>query len=182
MAPDFIASTAFSIAAERGHHHHRRMRVLTANQRQQLKPIHGREAQIGDHHDRRGRPVSAPPPPTRFVHVVARRHQVAARSRGAAFLRLRRPVFVFSWFAGARDSVDGRYTRKMLPFPGSLSTAILPPCSSTIFETMARPESDAFGLGGEEGVENALAVLAGRCPRRGRSRRYLGDRRQRAAS
>ena len=46
----------------------------------------------------------------------------------------------------------------MLPLPGSLSTAILPPCSSTILETMARPRPTPCGLV----VKNGLKMLS-RC-------------------
>jgi len=33
----------------------------------------------------------------------------------------------------------GKYTVNLVPFPNSLSTAILPPCSSTIFLQMYKP-------------------------------------------
>jgi len=41
----------------------------------------------------------------------------------------------------------------MLPLPGSLSTAILPPCSSTILETMARPRPTPCGLVVKNGLK-----------------------------
>src|SRR5262249_40852059 len=50
----------------------------------------------------------------------------------------------------------GRYTRKMLPLFGSLSTVILPPCSSTILETIGKPRPTPSGLV----VKNGLKMLS----------------------
>ena len=41
----------------------------------------------------------------------------------------------------------------MLPLPGSLSTVILPPCSSTIFATIARPRPTPSGLVVKNGLK-----------------------------
>ena len=47
----------------------------------------------------------------------------------------------------------------MLPLPGSLSTAILPPCSSTIFETIARPRPTPSGLVVKNGLKMLSTIL-----------------------
>ena len=50
----------------------------------------------------------------------------------------------------------GSSTRKTLPLPSSLSTAILPPCSSTILETIASPSPTPSGLV----VKNGLKMVS----------------------
>ena len=72
-----------------------------------------------------------------------------------AFQRHRRQIHRFLQIYHA----TGRYTRKTLPCPVSLSTRILPPCSSTIFETIAKPKPDTARFGCEERVENILDVF-----------------------
>ena len=66
----------------------------------------------------------------------------------------------------------GSSTRKTLPLPGSLSTAILPPCSSTILETMARPSPTPCGLVVKNGLKMDLDLRGVDARRRGRSRRF----------
>jgi len=46
----------------------------------------------------------------------------------------------------------------MLPLPGSLSTAILPPCSSTILGNDGQAQTHALRFGGEERIEDAVQV------------------------
>ncbi len=53
----------------------------------------------------------------------------------------------------------GRKTRNTLPAPGSLSTVIWPPCSSTIFEHDRQAQSDAARFRGEERIENAFEIF-----------------------
>ena len=53
----------------------------------------------------------------------------------------------------------GRSTRKTLPLPGSLSTVILPPCSSTILATMARPSPTPSGLVVKNGLKMVSQLL-----------------------
>src|SRR5207247_6705664 len=102
------------------------------NQREQLQPVHRRQAQIGDHHvgpiDQFQRLLGR----SGFVDVEARRDQVQLDHAAQLF-------FVIDNQNAFFHLRIGRYTRKTLPFFGSLSTAILPPCSSTIFETIPRP-------------------------------------------
>ena len=59
---------------------------------------------------------------------------------------------------GGRRAPSGSSTRNTLPLPGSLSTVILPPCSSTILETMASPSPTPSGLV----VKNGLKMVS-RC-------------------
>ncbi len=56
------------------------------------------------------------------------------------------------------DEAAGKRETRCLR-PGVLSTVIWPPCSSTIFEHDRQAQADAFGLGGEERVENAFEIL-----------------------
>ena len=52
----------------------------------------------------------------------------------------------------------------MLPLPGSLSTVILPPCSSTILETMASPSPTPSGLVVKKGLKIESRMLRGSMP------------------
>ncbi len=55
----------------------------------------------------------------------------------------------------------GKRMRNVLPLPGSLSTAILPPCPSTIFETIARPRPTPVCLVVTKGLK-MVSMLVGR--------------------
>src|ERR1019366_6468957 len=97
----------------------------------------------------------------------ARRTSVAIPARGGASLRLRQSECAFSCAAflhsvgsGEGAGSMGSETQKMLPLPGSLSTAILPPCSSTILATIARPSPTPAGLVVKKGLKMSFICAA----------------------
>ena len=172
MAPGFHGLHRVLDAAERGHHDHRHLRVLAADQRQQLagRPCWAACRSVST---RSARSTSFEPflGGAGLVHVETGGEPVAARSRGAACLRLRRPECVSSCGVGVSERSIGSSTRKTLPLPGSLSTVILPPCSSTILETMASPSPTPLGLVVKNGLKMRVQVLGLDARSRGRSPR-----------
>ena len=78
-----------------------------------------------------------------FVHLEARGEKLQLDHAAQLVFVFDNQDSLFHAEACGRPSVAarsiGRRTRKMLPLPGSLSTAILPPCSSTILATIASP-------------------------------------------
>src|SRR5215831_11376975 len=124
------------------------MRILPPDQLQQFDPVHGGQLQVGDHHVG---PIHQPDRlfgRARLIDVEAGRQQVQLdHSAQLLFVDNQDP---FSHFR------RGKKTRNTLPFCGSLSTAILPPCSSTIFETIGRPSPTPSGLV----VKNGLKMLS----------------------
>src|SRR5262249_2648390 len=58
------------------------------------------------------------------------------------------------------SSLNGTNTRNTLPDPGSVSTAIVPPCSSTILETIARPRPTPLDFVVKKGLKILSLSLA----------------------
>src|SRR5574340_553360 len=133
--------------AERGHDDDRGRHVLPAHAIEQLQTVHPGQAQVGEHQ------VGA----LSELDAFLGRGGLVHLETGAGELQLDYPAQLFlvldDQYAGLH--CIGRKTRKILPFPGSLSTAILPPCSSTIFETMASPSPTPSGLVVKKGLKIA---------------------------
>ena len=171
MAPAFIASTARLYDAERRHHDHRAPASSAGgiSARNSSPSMFGQlqigEDQVGAIHKR-----SASSAVAGLVHIEAPPRQVAARSRGAAFLRLPLPECCFFMRAVCDDAGSGRHV-KHAPFTRLALHVILPPCSSTILATIASPSPMPSGLVVKNGLKIGLHAVRRRCPRRGRSPR-----------
>ena len=142
--------------AERGHDDHGRVRVLAAQFVEQLQAVHAGQLQIGEDQVGASASLQAFLGGAGLLDFVAGGGQMQLDHAAELF-------FVFDHQDGGLhalglsvDSRNGRNTRNTLPSPGSLSTVIVPPCSSTIFETIARPRPTPSILV----VKNGLKMLS----------------------
>src|ERR1039458_3452940 len=144
-------------AAEGRHHHHRHLAVLAADQPQKLQAIHVGQFEIGEHHIGAIDNLQGLFGGTGVIHLKARGGQLQPDDAPQLlFVFDNQDAFFHAGFAPAvwrALGSTGRSTRKTLPLPGSLSTVILPPCSSTILETMANPNPTPCGLVVKNGLK-----------------------------